>query len=88
MKKISSTPGANDFSQPGSLSDIQKSYDSLRIAVVFEACEDWRKYPEKRKFLEAWLRSPWAQLLMGHIDPEYIIRRLKNEEKQNNETEG
>lgn len=55
---------------------------------MYQACEDWRKHPEKRKLLEHWLRSPWGQLLMGQIDPEYIIRRLNNEEKQNNEAEG
>lgn len=66
---------------------MRKSYDELRIAVIREACEDWRKKPAMRKSLERWLRSPWARLLMGSLDPEYIIRRLKDEEKQNNEAE-
>lgn len=38
--------------------------------------------------LYRWLRTPWARFLMGDVDPEYIIRRLRDEETENSKTKG
>lgn len=78
-------------SPPGSSKDIQKAYENLCIAIIIQAVEEAREKRDKGDHvgecaIYRWLRVPWARLLMGDVDPEYIIRRIRDEEKQNNET--
>lgn len=92
-KMIYMRPDGKPTLPPGSSKDIQRGYEDLCIAIIMQAVEDIRDMRAENNIagccrLYKWLRSDWTRLLLGDLDPEYIIRRLRDEEKQNNEAEG
>ena len=77
------------MSQRGNSKDIQRGYEDLCNAIIVRVVEDIRDMKAENNIvgccrLYKWLRSDWARLLLGNLDPEYIIRRIRDEKTENN----
>lgn len=66
------------------------SYGNVRLAIIQQAIEDYRRALRKNdyrdiKALERWFLSEWGEMLSGD-NGAYIIEKVKNQERgKNNE---